>query len=159
MADPLSIATGVTGILTAAAQVSSILLDFKRSIGGAQDMAKTVMLEINDLTTILSQLQNFIIAREQCESTRTSLLRLDQIVTIVSGCVLTFSELRTLLDNMKSTEMQLIDKVKWVRRQAEIKGLTSRLNTHKTSLSLMLDVLNGYIAKREKLWILFSKAN
>ena len=106
-------------------------------------MAKTVIIEVNDLSTILSQLQCFILGREQCEQTRAALLRLDQLVTIVSSCVLTFSEFRALLDAMKTDDMHVLDKLKWVRRQDEIKSLTQRLNTHKTSLSLVLDILNG----------------
>ena len=145
MADPLSLATGVTSVLIAAAQITSVLVGFRRSVNGAPHMARTVIMEIKDLTTILSQLQDFILGRELGERTRTALLRLDHMVAIVSSCVLTFSELTALLDTVKTEDMRAIDKVKWVRRQAEVQSLTQRLNTHKISLSLVLDILNGCV--------------
>ena len=62
---------------------------------------------------------------------------------ILSGCVLTFSELEKILDEMKVEDMVMVDCMKWARKEIAIIGPIQRLQNHKASLSLILNVLNG----------------
>ena len=143
MADPLSFAAGVIGVLTAAAQVSSLLAKFTKSTSNAPAQARRVLIEVDSVSGILSHLHSFVIRNEWEDASRTSLLRVDQIVTIISGCVLTFSELEKLMDDLQTDGMSILDRLKWVRKEAEIEALIQRLQHHKASLSLILEVLNG----------------
>ena len=95
------------------------------------------------MSGILSHLQSFLLGNELSDASRTSLLKLDQVMTILSGCVLTFSELERILDEMKIEDMVMVDCMKWARKETAIKGLIQRLQNHKASLSLILNVLNG----------------
>ena len=144
MADPLSIAAGVIGVLTAAAQISSLLVGFSKSTKNAPAQARQILVEVNETSGILSHLQSFLIGNEFSDVSRTSLLQVDHIVTIVSGCVMTFSELEKLVDDLRSEDMNILDRMRWVRKEGEIAALIQRLQNHKASLSLMLNVLNGY---------------
>lgn len=152
MSDPLSIAAGVVGILTAAAQISSILIDFTRSAKGAPHQAQVIITEVNDTSGILSRLQAFILGKEFADTARTSMLRVDQVINVVSGCVLTFSELQKLLDELETGKMGILDRVKWTRKEATIAGLIQRLQNHKASLSLILNILNGFVS--DTFWVL-----
>ena len=143
MADPLSIATGVIGVVTAASQITNLLIKFTEANKNAPAHAQHIITEVNDIRSIISQLQSYIDAREATDSSRTSLLKIDQLVAILSGCVLTFSELEKLLDQMKVEDMAILDRVKWVRKETEILRLVQRLQNHKVSLSLMLNIMNG----------------
>ena len=143
MSDPLSIAAGVVGILNAAAQASSVLINFTRSARGAPHQAQVILTEVNDTSGILSHLQAFLLGQEFADTSRTSMLKLDQVVNVVSSCVLTFSELEKLLDELTTGEMGIIDRVKWTKKEAAIKNLVQRLQNHKASLSLILNILNG----------------
>ncbi len=145
MADPLSIAAGVVGILTAAAQLSSLLIKFTKSVSEAPQQARIIIAELSDTTGILSHLQSFLLGHEFTDRSRTSLLKVDQVVTIVSGCVLTFSELEKLLDDLKVEGMFMLDCLKWARKEPDIARLIQRLQNHKASLSLMLNILNGLV--------------
>lgn len=144
MADPLSIAAGVVGVLTAAAQISALLMKWTRAAQGAPHQVQVVVTEVNDISGILLHLQSFLLGNAFVDSSRTSLLRLDHIVTIVSGCVLTFSELERQLDQLKTEDIDLLSRLNWVRKESAIPSLIERLQNHKASLSLMLNILIGF---------------
>ena len=145
MADPLSIATGIIGVLTAAAQISSLLIRFTRSTVEAPAQARYILAEVNDTRTILSDLQSFLLGKASADPSRASLLKVDQVVAIVGGCVVTFSELENLLDKMKSDHMGVLDRVMWIRKESEIFAFVQKLQNHKASLSLILNILNGSV--------------
>ena len=145
MSDPLSIAAGVVGILTAAAQISSLLIKFTKATKDAPQQARVIVTEVNDTSGILSHLQSFLLGNEFSDRSRTSLLKVDQVVTIVSGCVLTFSELEKLLDELGVASVDVLDRMKWARKETAVAGLIQRLQNHKASLSLMLNILNGLV--------------
>ena len=145
MGDPLSISAGVIGILTAAAQISTLLINFTRTSKDAPQIAHAVLMEVDDISSTLSHLQSFLFGNEYSDSSRTQLLQVDQVVTIMSGCVLTFSELERLLDGLKAEGMGILDRAHWARKEKAIGNLVQRLQNHKASLSLVLQVMNGYV--------------
>ena len=144
MGDPLSIAAGVVCILTAAAQMSTLLIKLAKATKAADEQARIIITEVNDTSGILTHLQSFLLGIEFADRSRTSLLQVDQVVTIVTGCVLTFSELEKLLDELKVESLDVLDRCKWARKETTIAGLIQRLQNHKASLSLMLNILNGF---------------
>jgi len=146
MSDPLSIAAGVVGILNAAAQIASVLIKFARSTEGAPHQARVIITEVNDTSGILSHLQAFLLGKEFADTSKTSMLKVNHLIDIISGCVLTFSELEKLLDELETDEMNILDRVKWTRKEAAIAGLIQRLQNHKASLSLILNILNGFVS-------------
>ena len=145
MSDPLSIAAGVVGVVTAAAQISLLLTKFTKSTIAAPQQARVVLAEVSDISVILSQLQSFLLGLESPNISRTSLLKVEKVVTIVTGCVLTFSELEKLLDELKTEALDVLDCLKWARKESTIVGLIQRLQNHKASLSLILSILNGFV--------------
>ena len=148
MSDPLSIAAGIAGILTAAGQATSLLINFIKNTNSAPQDARDVLADVSETSVILSSLQSFILGTDVADRSRTSLLQVDHIVVIITGCVSTFSELESLLDGLKSEKMDLLDRFKWISRAPKIASILERLKAHKISLTLMLTVLNGYVACR-----------
>ena len=144
MSDPLSVAAGVAGVVVAAAQISSLLIKFTKSTIAAPQQAKVVLTEVSDIGGILSHLQSFLLGLDLPDRSRASLLKVENVVTIVSGCVLTFSELEKLLDELKTEHLDILDRLKWARKESALAVLIQRLQNHKTSLSLVLDILNGF---------------
>ncbi|KAI4114766.1 MAG: hypothetical protein LQ345_004510 [Seirophora villosa] len=143
MADPVSIATGVVSVLTAAAQIASFLINFTRCSKDAPQAARYVLAEVLGISGTLSQLQSLLLGNAQVERSRTQLLQVDHVVTIVSACVLTFSELSELLDELKTEGMHVLARTRWARKDKTISKLIQRLQHHKASLSLILNILNG----------------
>lgn len=145
MSDPLSIATGVGGLVTAAAQITVVLTKFTKSAISAPHQAKVILTEVKDIDGILSHLKLFLQGLQSSERSRTSLLKVEQVVTVVSDCVLTFLELEMLLDGMKTEDLDILDRLKWARKESTIMSLIQRLHDHKASLSLVLNILNGFV--------------
>lgn len=145
MSDPLSIAAGVIGVVTAAAQISSILINLTKSTIAAPRQAQLVLTEVSHISAILSQLQFYLFGLEIPDRSRTSLLNVEKLVTVVSDCVLTFSELEKVLDGFKTEGLDVLDRLKWVKKESAIMGLIQRLQNHKASLSLVLGILNGFV--------------
>ena len=150
MSDPLSIAAGVIGILTAAAQISTLLIQFTKSSRGAPAQARHVLSEVNDISGTLSHLQSFLLGDEHTDRSRAALLKIDHIVTIMSDCVKAFSELEKVLDGLKTNDMNTLDSLKWARKEAEITAIIGRLQHHKASLSLMLNILTSNTIEEAK---------
>ena len=160
MSDPLTIVAGVVGILTAAAQISTLLINFTKASKNAPSRARHIIAEVNDISGTLSHLQSFLLGNEYSDTSRTSLLKADHIVTILSGCVMTFSELEKLLDALETKDMRILDSMKWARKEKDITALIQRLQNHKTSLSLMLDILNGLVPNpQHQRAVLISRSN
>ncbi|KAG8527895.1 uncharacterized protein KY384_006811 [Bacidia gigantensis] len=143
MSDPLSIAAGVVGILTTAAQISSVLIKFTKATKNAPQEAAILVQEVSDINTILATLQVFLLGDHAADRSRTSLLKVDQVVKVLSSCVLTFSELEILMDELKVENSDVLDRMRWARKEMAITKLVQRLQNHKTSLSLILTILNG----------------
>ncbi len=114
---------------------------------GAPKSARTVLIEVNDISSILSHLQLFLSGDETFDQSRTQLLHVDQVLAIITGCVTTCSELEQLLDRLsvtaKANRMAALDRAKWARKEKTVSNLIQRLQNHKASLSLILNVLNG----------------
>ncbi|KAL8898260.1 MAG: hypothetical protein Q9207_006802 [Kuettlingeria erythrocarpa] len=145
MADPLSLAAGVVGILTAAAQISSLLIDFTRSSKDAPQDARAVLTEVNDISSTLAHLQSFLLGNEYSDRSRTQLLQVDQVVTIMGGCVKTFSELEKLLDRLKAEDMGILDRAQWARNGKAISNLVQSHNIIEAKDSV--DRLHGMIER------------
>lgn len=145
MSEPLSIAAGVVGILTAAAQITRLLCQFTKASRSAPSQARYVVSEVSATSGILSQLQSLLLGSEYNETSRTSLLRVNYVQTIISSCVLAFSELEQLLDGLKTGDMSVIYSMKWARKEGEIMAIIQRMQNHKASLSLMLSIVHGCV--------------
>ena len=145
MSDPLSVAAGVVGVITAAAQISKLLIEFSAKTKDAPTQARRVLTEVNGMSMIMNQLQSFLLGLETPDQSRTCLIQAESLLSILTGCVATFSDLQKLLDQLKIENLQLLDRFKWARKESAIKALTIRLQTHKHSLSLILEILNGYV--------------
>ena len=144
MSDPLSVAAGVVGIVTAAVQVSKLLIDFTNGTTDAPRQATAVLEKVNSIHTTMSQLQPFVLGLQTPDQSRSCLIQVEAVIAILTGCVATFSELEQLLDNLKAEGLAFLDKMKWAKNKSTIDSLITRLETHETSLSLMLNILNGY---------------
>ena len=102
MIEPLSITAGVVGLVMAAAQTSFVLARYTKRVIAAPQQAKTILSEVNDIGVILSQLQSFFLGFKLPDRSRVSLLEVEVVVTIISRCVFTFSELEKMLDEFRT---------------------------------------------------------
>ena len=141
MSEPLSITAGVIGLLTAAAQISTLLIRFTNASRNAPAQARHVLTEVGDISSTLSSLHLFLFRTQPGNRSRRLLLRVNHTVTVLSGCVITFSELEKILDSLETGDFGIYDCMEWAQKEIEMGAILQRLLEHKASLSLILNIV------------------
>lgn len=142
MSDPLSIAAGVVGLLTAAAQVTLILNDIISKAKHAPAEVKRVKSEVEDIRNVLQQLSLYTNGAKQAHRSRSALIMVDQVAATLASCITTFDELKLFVEGLqRDNNMNILDRLRWTTKSNELKQLLARLEMHKSSLTLMLTIL------------------
>ncbi|KAF5975630.1 nicotinamide mononucleotide permease [Fusarium bulbicola] len=140
--DPLSVSASVVGLLGAGAKITSCLWTFATNARDAPQLARHLVFEVADITAALGSLQAYVCGKAQAPSERGALILLEHVLTTLTGCVTTFSDLQSLVDQLNlNPDMGTIDKMKWARQEPNIAAIVQRLQNHKSLLTLMLTVL------------------
>jgi hypothetical protein len=136
--EALSVVASITGILTAAAKVSSLLMqiqDAPTSISG-------IVTEVDHIKIVFTAFQKFVDRTVRISGARAALIQLDDIVVILTQTVLVFSELQTLVAPLSSGgRLSGWQRLNWSRHEAAALRLVNQLQRHKTSLSLLLQII------------------
>ena len=149
--DPLSVATSIAGLIVAACQVSNFLKTFADNAKEAPNSAQAVLVEVNGIGICLGQLQEYVLGKQESFKSRRSLIMIEQVIVVLTDCVSVFSELEQILEMLKTDlPMKTIDRLKWIMKEATIGRLLRRLQTSKSSLTLMLTTLNWYSCLQER---------
>lgn len=123
------------------ALLSTVVTKYKDSPA----LAQRILFEVADISAALGQLQDFVVNRTKTASERGSLILLDQLLTTLTGCVTTYSDIQLVLTGLNiSEDMGTFDRIKWMRQEERLNTLVQRLQSHKSSLTLMLTILQWY---------------
>lgn len=140
--DPLSVSASVVGLLGEGAKITSSLWAFITKARDAPQLARHLVFEIANITAALGSLQVYVCGQAQAPGEREALILLEHVLATLTGCVTTYSDLQSLMDEMDlSPGMGTFDKLKWARHEPKINVIVQRLQNHKSSLTLMLTVL------------------
>jgi hypothetical protein len=97
MADPLSIAASVAGLLTTAGKICSVLSDLVGAVSDAPQSARAALGAVEEVRSALEMVQGLLDTVSGLPSKRKMLVRLDYIRLTFANCVLTLSELESLV--------------------------------------------------------------
>jgi len=136
--DPLSVTASITGIITAAAQVSTLLGQIK----DAPTLVEAVLTEVDHIKLVFRALQNFLNRASGVTEGRAALIQLEDVVVILTQTVLVFSELETLITPLSNpNKTSFLSRLTWTRVKPGVMRLVSQLERHKTSLVLLLQII------------------
>jgi hypothetical protein len=136
--EPLSIAASITGILTPAVRVSSLLMQIK----DAPTTLTAVLTEVNHMRIIFTALQKFLDRAARVARPRAALIQLEDVVVILTQMVLVFSELEMLIAPLPARDsLSGWRRLNWSRQEAGILRLINQLQRHKISLLLLLQII------------------
>ncbi|KPI39131.1 uncharacterized protein AB675_4698 [Cyphellophora attinorum] len=141
MSDPLSVSASVIGLLTAGVAITKTLNDVVQQYKDVPKFSKSVQQEVTNITAALELLHPYLDQKARASSDRKALIQVEHVVTTLTGCVITYSDLQALLDTLHQDPKRAFDKLKWVRREKQISALVSDLQYHKSSLTLILTTL------------------
>ena len=140
--DPLTIAGSVFGLIKAGTSIVSALTSIIDGVKDAPKLAQSLVWEVNDITAALGTLQGYVIHEIAVAPARGSLILLEQVLASLTGCVMTYSDLQAVLDSLSvNADMGAWERMKWLRKESTLQKIWQRLQSHKSSLTLMLTVL------------------
>lgn len=141
MPEPLSIAVAVAGLIKAACSVTITLTALTTGIQKAPKAVRDLLNETKAVTRILRQLESYLNSAIGVSRSGSSLISLEEVVTVITDCVCALSELESVLSRVKTEKPGAIDRLKWVWHADAVIKITHRIERHKTSLNLMLSIL------------------
>lgn len=142
MADLLSVAASVVGLLAAGAKLAS-LLSKTASLADAPSSAQAVLTELREISAALQYLQQFLNGLMNVPAGRQQYILVEHLEGTLTGCVTTYDELEVFVDGLKivPSDMGVLGRFKWARKEKDIMNIVQRLQNHKSSLNLMLTIL------------------
>lgn len=160
MADPLSIASGIVGLITAAGKLASIIGDFVQNTKDAPSLATGIMTELIALKTIFHAVQKMMLDDDTgaLDETRLSMISVNDLRLALMGCICVMDSLEReicgLNVNHVNGRMQkatsqtgpsrqtVAIKLKWGLKTSTLKNILNDLQRHKLTLNLMLTTIN-----------------
>ncbi|KAF4456691.1 protein-arginine deiminase type-3 [Fusarium austroafricanum] len=139
--DPLSIIASIAGIATAGTSLSKAIYHFISSTRGASREMVEIARSISDLSCILSELRRVL--RESGELCSRRLLR--RIKSAMKRISRIHDDIYKLMDNITSFQT-----LKWSFKRSEVQCKLTLIESHKTAIQLMLNILILAVATRKE---------
>lgn len=138
MADPLSIAASITGIITAAVKITTVLSD----LHDAPDHIADLSTEVNNIRIVFKAFQNLLNKPDSLPSRRAAMVQLEDVVVIVTEIVLVFSELQTIVTPLSNMRIRSpLRALTWAWQRSTTTRLVNQLQRHKSSLTVVLQII------------------
>jgi hypothetical protein len=144
--DSINIMTSLMGLLGSAGQIVALLLVVKKSLSQAPRFMDQVFSQVRELEYLLSAVQSFLLGISSAPRRRISMIRLDQLLATLSEAVLTFSELEALVESIAKDKgrLPIMSRLMSLWKEEDVTSIMLRLERHKSSLSLMLNIAQWY---------------
>jgi hypothetical protein len=147
MSDPLSIAASIAGLITTAGYIVAALSAF----AGAPQSARDALQAVREIRLLLTSASSIIDRISERPPELRALIRLDHIAITFASCVLTMSELESLVCGTSKEDDELpgsgsvLYRSRWLWIEKRVLRLLLRLESQKSSLSFMLNVFIWFV--------------
>lgn len=140
MADPLSLAASITGVLAFAAATARSLATLVQEVRDAPDDVLATGRDVRSLTAILIAAHDTCARHDLDEEDKDLAAALAEYVDM---CQEAMQGLRAILRPLAAGGSSMRFVLGWTMRRGDVKALRGRLNEGKASLNLALSALNG----------------
>lgn len=149
MADPLSIAASVAGLLSVSVKVGAIITSFISSVNDVPDSARAALSTVQGMRLTLTSVRHLIDTLSQLPKERKAMIHVRHLVVVFREAILSFSELEAIVvpPARSSENASAWDTVKWLLEEKNIVRAVQRLESHRASLSSMLNILQWYASE------------
>jgi hypothetical protein len=141
--DPLSVTASIVGILAAAGKIGELLHGTISTAKDAPSVILGIACEVEEFRAALSALQILLANLESTHTPRAALIQIDQLIATLTDSVLTFSELETAIApfvTLRGAKVPRRARIRWVRAEDSCNKIVERLQRHKATISLMLNI-------------------
>ncbi|KAI8274286.1 modin [Colletotrichum sp. SAR 10_98] len=151
MADPLSIASSIVGILAAAGKITDILGPYISAVRETPRIAASVHSEVVGSRIILSALHGLLQTLSAASRSRTLLVPIDDLIAVFTNGVLIFSELESSITPIcLDGADRIMGRIQWTRASGKLSDLLSRLQAFKQTTLLLLNILQWRVLNAQE---------
>jgi len=141
----LETAAAIIGILAAAGKVAETLGPIVSAFKDVSKNIAAVLAEVNSSRIILSALHKYLDNLTSTPRTRRDLIQVDQLVATLTDGVLLFSELEAFVLQFVGTSIGFQSRIQWAWNDEKFATLVSRMQNFKTSMTVMLNILQWQV--------------
>ena len=159
MSDPFSVITAVVGLVATSAHLGRRSKELYDSAKVAPASMLQLQTEMENIHLIFMQVEMFVRGSTKKKPSKKGLtmISLHHILTILTGCIVVLSpideklsEVAGLMDPTTKKPIRnlpcTIDRIKWALwKEGEIVVMLQELERHKTSLNIMLSLIQWYV--------------
>jgi hypothetical protein len=141
--DPLSIAASITGLLAVTSKLRHFLHHFILNVRDAPDLSKSAFSAVKEMNFALSFAQRLLSNLTSLQRDRKAMIEVEYLVIILTQSVITITELEKLVcpTSFQRDKRQAWERLKWVWKEESVSRAVLRLEGHKSSMSLLLNIL------------------
>ncbi|KAK3331567.1 hypothetical protein B0T19DRAFT_83146 [Cercophora scortea] len=140
--DPLSVTASVIGLLTAASKAYE-LLGLIASVRNAPSTIVEARDEVKHVELALRALHRYLRRLDLARPRRKALIQVDDLIVTLADAMMGFSDFAKLLELLSGlTKLQVV--ISWPRYTTQMETHMSKMQRHKASLSVMLNIIQWY---------------
>lgn len=142
MADPLSIAASVAGLLSLSGSLYNRISTFTDRVQYASQSAFALRLSVSEVRLALTSVSGLIESFINISPERRAMVQLDDLIMCLTQLVLVFDELERLVGTWpEDIQLSLWQRWRFSGQDEKMMRLSLRIQQHKTSIGLILNVL------------------
>ena len=151
MADPLSIAASITGLLAVTGQISSILYELVSSAAHASQSVRQAFGSVQEMKLVLESVKQLLDnGLSKVSDQRKRMINITNLVIIFRQSIISLSEMEALVSPAIGLDGRLLkwNLLKWTIEKDEFAQCLRRVESHKASLTAMLSILRWLVVVR-----------
>ncbi|KAF5593448.1 Rho guanine nucleotide exchange factor scd1 [Fusarium pseudoanthophilum] len=154
MSDPLSVAASIAGLISITVEAVKFLSPYVSAAKETPQVAAHVYSEVQSTQVILMGLQSLTKNLGSVTIRYAALIGVNQVVAILTDGVLLYSELHKELQSLWTKDavgkVPLRGRLQWVWKESTFVTLLNRLQSFKSSMTLILMILQSDSGQRAK---------
>ncbi|KAF5721552.1 Rho guanine nucleotide exchange factor scd1 [Fusarium globosum] len=157
MSDPLSVAASIAGLISITVEAVKFLSPYVSAAKETPQVAAHVYSEVQSTQIILMGLQSLTKDLGSVNVQHAALIGVNQVVAVLTDGVLLYSKLHKELQSLWAKDgvekVPLRGRLQWVWKESTFMALLNRLQSFKSSMTLVLMILqsdSGQTAKRHQ---------
>ncbi|KAK2678577.1 PH-like domain superfamily [Fusarium oxysporum f. sp. vasinfectum] len=147
MSDPLSVAASIAGLISITVEAVKFLSPYVSAAKETPQVAAHVYSEVQSTQVILMGLQSLTKNLGSVKVQHAALIGVNQVVAILTDGVLLYSELHKELQSLRAKDgaekVPLRGRLQWVWKESTFVTLLNRLQSFKSSMTLVLMILQS----------------
>ncbi|KAH7226970.1 Pleckstrin homology domain-containing protein [Fusarium oxysporum] len=147
MSDPLSVATSIAGLISITVEAVKFLSPYVSAAKETPQVAAHVYSEVQSTQVILMGLQSLTKNLGSVKVQHAALIGVNQVVAVLTDGVLLYSELHKELQSLQAKDgaekVPLRGRLQWVWKESTFVTLLNRLQSFKSSMTLVLMILQS----------------